>query len=279
MVQTCVVTVTETICGNLSGSSTLTVTINPTPTPSAPDVNICIGGTASLTATGGGGSTFTWFSANGNSVGTGNPITVNSPGNYYVEETDVNGCKAKDYLLVTAYPQPIAGIMHCLLPVAILMETSLPTFSYRPLAEEDMLSHGQVPALWDLQYRILSQFLQRNNSVLVTEPVHGCTKLATPSFAYLQIPANCLPALVLLEVLLLLKMVLIAITTRLPQFCLSHYYLEFRRWVFGSGPSVIINIPHPVCTCLLFKQVYWLLLEYFHLFTIQFLPLPTSRQP
>jgi hypothetical protein len=111
VLATATVTVSETICGNLTGTSSYNVTINPTPTPFAADVNICIGGTATLTATGGGGSTFNWFnSTNGNNIGTGNPITVNNPGNYYVEETDVNGCKAIDYLQVNAFPQPIAGI-------------------------------------------------------------------------------------------------------------------------------------------------------------------------
>lgn len=109
--QTATVTMTETICGTLVGSSnTLTVTIHPTPTPSSSDIDICIGGTATFTVSGGTGSTFDWYTASSVFVGSGSTITVSSPGNYYVTETDINGCKANDYVQANAYPQPIVTI-------------------------------------------------------------------------------------------------------------------------------------------------------------------------
>jgi hypothetical protein len=183
VVQTAIVTVTETICGNLSGSATHTVTIHPTPTPSAADVNICIGGSATLTASGGGGSTLTGSILPIKYVGTGNPITVSSPGNYYVEETDINGCKAKDYLQVIAYPQPTVGISPQSVPQCdangnLISSVSLQTFNGSGYTFAWSASGGGTIS-GSTAVNPITATTTGTYTVVVTEPTHNCTASAS----------------------------------------------------------------------------------------------------
>lgn len=86
-----------------SFSETQDVTVNPTPNASAGnDTSICLGGTATLTAT--GGSSYLWN--NGLTTAT---ITVspNATTSYNVRVTSASGCVDRDTVAVTVLPTPV----------------------------------------------------------------------------------------------------------------------------------------------------------------------------
>ncbi len=87
-------------------SETQDVTVNPTPNASAGnDTSICLGGTATLTAT--GGASYLW-----NNGQTTASITV-SPGAttaYNVRVTSASGCVDRDTVLVTVLPTPVVAL-------------------------------------------------------------------------------------------------------------------------------------------------------------------------
>lgn len=94
---------------NCVDSTTSIVTINPNPNITINDVDICAGKTAQLSVLNGSASdTYQW--SNGN---TGNVITVSPPATtlFWVNATDVNGCKDSDSAFVTIHPLPIAQFM------------------------------------------------------------------------------------------------------------------------------------------------------------------------
>jgi len=174
--------VVEAICGNLKDSSTAVITINPSPTPNATGASVCYGGSANISVTGGGGSTFNWYTSLGSFVASGSTIPINNPGNYYVEETDVNGCKAKDYVQVNAFPQPIVGISAS---GPVMCNTNNNTLSSN-ITLQTFAGSGYT-FLWST---VGGAFVDPTNSnpitissagsyqVIVTEPVHGCTDTA-----------------------------------------------------------------------------------------------------
>ncbi|MBI3502885.1 MAG: gliding motility-associated C-terminal domain-containing protein [Bacteroidetes bacterium] len=80
------------------------VTVNPLPTVTVPNTTICIGGAATLTAS--GGTSYSW--SNGS---TSNPISVNPPSTttYIVVGTNASGCSGSASVTVSVSPPPIAS--------------------------------------------------------------------------------------------------------------------------------------------------------------------------
>lgn len=104
---TATITITETICGNLTGTfTTPVINILPLPTPTAAATGGCTGVNVSLTAT--GGVSYAWFLANGSAIGSGSPLSTPyvAPGNYYVVATGANGCTKIAYALAPTFPEP-----------------------------------------------------------------------------------------------------------------------------------------------------------------------------
>jgi PKD repeat protein len=105
------ITITETICGNLTGSfTTPIINILPIPIITAAATSGCNGVNTTLSGT--GGVTYNWFLASGTSLGSGNPFSTPyvAPGNYYVVATAANGCKAIAYTQAATYPEPTVSI-------------------------------------------------------------------------------------------------------------------------------------------------------------------------
>jgi len=98
-------TVTLTVTDSLGCTNSISqlVNINPPPTITAgPDISICQGQVATLSAS--GGVSYVWSPG-----GTGNNIVV-SPGSnttYIVTGTDPNGCSSTDTIQVTVNPNPV----------------------------------------------------------------------------------------------------------------------------------------------------------------------------
>jgi hypothetical protein len=97
---------TAFIPNTCSFSETQDVTVNPSPNASAGnDTSICLGGTATLTAT--GGTAYLW-----NNGLTSATITV-SPGTttpYSVRVTSADGCIDRDTVVVTVLPTPVVNL-------------------------------------------------------------------------------------------------------------------------------------------------------------------------
>ncbi len=89
-------TVEYTTNGPCPQSSTQTVTVNPLPPVDAQDVSICVGGTATITAT--GAVTYTWN--NGLGAGQSHNVTPATTTTYTVTGTDANGCVNTDIMTV-----------------------------------------------------------------------------------------------------------------------------------------------------------------------------------
>jgi len=95
--------VTGTDANGCVNSDTVTISINPLPTITAsPDVWVCVGDSAQISAT--GGTSYTWSPTSGlSNPNSSNPMAA--PANttlYVVTGTDANGCSNTDSVLVTA---------------------------------------------------------------------------------------------------------------------------------------------------------------------------------
>lgn len=127
------VSVSETICLTQTGTANLAISFLPAPVITATGANICIGGSATLSAS--GGVTYDWFPSSGPpSIGSGASVSVTSSGNYYVTGTGSNGCTANAYVLVNAFPQPTVSISTGDIPVCdtngvMLNTVNLSTFN------------------------------------------------------------------------------------------------------------------------------------------------------
>lgn len=100
-------TVTGTNATGCTNSSTITLTVNPLPAVSAgADRFICLGDTATLTAT--GASTYGWSPSTGLSSSAGSTVTAfpASSRTYVVTGTDGNGCTNRDTVVVHVLPLP-----------------------------------------------------------------------------------------------------------------------------------------------------------------------------
>ncbi len=94
---------------NCVDSTTTTVTVNPNPNITINDVDICAGKTAQLSVLNGSASdTYQW--SNGN---TGDVIIVSPPATtlFWVNATDINGCKDSDSAFVNIHAVPSAQFM------------------------------------------------------------------------------------------------------------------------------------------------------------------------
>ena len=101
-------TLTGTDVNGCSDTAQVTVTVNQLPAISAgADQSICVGSTASLTAT--GGATYLWSPATDLSCVTcSNPAATPATSTVYtVTGTDLNGCVNTDQLVVTVNPLPV----------------------------------------------------------------------------------------------------------------------------------------------------------------------------
>lgn len=89
-----------------SFGETQDVTVNPTPNASAGnDTSICLGGTATLTAT--GGSSYLWNNGQTTATITVNPTVTTS---YNVRVTSASGCVDLDTVVVTVLPTPVVSL-------------------------------------------------------------------------------------------------------------------------------------------------------------------------
>ncbi len=96
------VTITDSL--GCSAADSITVTINQLPVANAgPDKDICIGASATLTASGGG--TYLWSNGATTNTITVNPIITT---NYIVTVTNGNGCQASDTAIVNVHALPTA---------------------------------------------------------------------------------------------------------------------------------------------------------------------------
>ncbi|MES2800082.1 MAG: PKD domain-containing protein [Bacteroidota bacterium] len=100
-------TVSGTSAAGCVNTDQVVVTVNPLPTISAGiDKAICIGGSTTITAT--GGSTYTWSPATGLSATSGATVTANpaSTQTYTVTGTSAAGCTNTDQMILTVNPLP-----------------------------------------------------------------------------------------------------------------------------------------------------------------------------
>jgi hypothetical protein len=107
----------ENSCGN-SACQSVTVTVNPAPVAptsvSASPNPICVGGSSTLTYSGGSGTTFRWYtsSCGGTLVGSGNnlPVSPTITTTYYGRWENSCGNSACQSVTVTVNPAPVAPI-------------------------------------------------------------------------------------------------------------------------------------------------------------------------
>ncbi|MBK8845775.1 MAG: gliding motility-associated C-terminal domain-containing protein [Bacteroidetes bacterium] len=108
---TYIYTLTVSDTSGCNNTDSVVVTINPLPSISvSPSTNdtICAGDTVTLTGSGAG--TFVWYNNDSliNSIGTGNPFTVNPvlTTTYYTIGSDVNGCEDIDSVTIYVFTPP-----------------------------------------------------------------------------------------------------------------------------------------------------------------------------
>jgi hypothetical protein len=102
---TTVYTVTAIGPFGCSSSTSVTVTVRPTPEVAISGANICMGGSTTITATGGG--TYLWNTGSTASVITVSPTSSTT---YTVTVTNVNGCSATLSRVVTVSQPPLVNI-------------------------------------------------------------------------------------------------------------------------------------------------------------------------
>ncbi|OWY20584.1 hypothetical protein C7N43_08065, partial [Sphingobacteriales bacterium UPWRP_1] len=100
-------TVTATVAGGCTATAQSTVFVSPQPPANAgPDQGICIGGSATLQAS--GGSLYQWN--NGGGSGLAVSVSPTTTTTYTVTVTDNNTCTATDQVTVTVNPLPVPTI-------------------------------------------------------------------------------------------------------------------------------------------------------------------------
>ncbi len=97
--------VTVTNRFNCTGTSTSTVTVSPLPTATIAGNNICVGGTATLLAS--GGTSYVWSNA---ATTAAISVSPNTNTTYTVTVTNANGCTASTSRQVTINPLPTAAV-------------------------------------------------------------------------------------------------------------------------------------------------------------------------
>lgn len=105
--STTVYTVTGTNAAGCTNTTTVTVTVNSNPVVSVPAATICVGATATLTAT--GATTYSWTPITGLSSGVGSSVTANpsTTTSYTVTGTTAAGCTGTTEVVVTVNTAPI----------------------------------------------------------------------------------------------------------------------------------------------------------------------------
>ncbi|HEX5001054.1 MAG TPA: PKD domain-containing protein [Bacteroidia bacterium] len=106
-VTTTTYTVTATDANGCTNTATVTVTVNPLPVINvSPDQSICLGQTATLTAS--GAVTYSW-SPSGNTTSTIN-VSPSASTTYAVTGTNANGCSATNFVSVNVNPLPVVSL-------------------------------------------------------------------------------------------------------------------------------------------------------------------------
>jgi hypothetical protein len=109
-------TVTVTDSGGCTSSSQVTVTVNPLPTASIVETDmsgdpndgeICNGGQATLTAS--GGTSYQWSNSVNTAINTVSPTTTTT---YTVTVTDSNGCTDTEDFQIIVNPLPTVSLCH-----------------------------------------------------------------------------------------------------------------------------------------------------------------------
>ncbi len=132
------VTVTVTASSGCTASATQQINIYQNPVANAgPDKSICIGGSTTITGT--GGSTYQWMpatalSSTSDAIVTANPTVTTT---YNLVVTNSNGCTASDAMILTVNPLPVvnAGIDKTICPgvPTQLTATGASTYQWTPV--------------------------------------------------------------------------------------------------------------------------------------------------
>ncbi|MCD6013183.1 MAG: hypothetical protein K0Q79_3045 [Flavipsychrobacter sp.] len=178
-------TTTYTITGidRCVNSATITVTVNPLPAITAPGATICMGQSATLTAS--GGVSYTWAPATGLSAVAGSTVSASPTANtnYTVTGTDANGCVKKviSTVLVNLTPAVTTGptVTICDRSSATLSASGASTYSWAPATGLSSTVGSSVSA---------SPSTSTVYTVTGTSP-YGCTNTAT-----LNVNVNSLPS-------------------------------------------------------------------------------------
>lgn len=121
------ITLTVTVGSCSSPQSTQQVVVNPFPAISVtPDVDICTGASTTLTASGPGGTTYSWFPATGLSATTGASVTATPAATtaYTVTGTSA-GCNGTAAVTVTVNPFPVVTVSPLTTTVCAGVSTTL----------------------------------------------------------------------------------------------------------------------------------------------------------
>lgn len=173
--------VQTTINGCTSPRTSVTVTVNPIPVaPTASGATICSGSTASLSATGPGGS-YQWYSAatGGNLLATNSSYTTSAltaTTTYYVQTT-INGCtSARTPVIVTVNPIPAAPTVS---PITICSGSTAFLSATAPggIYEWYAAASGGIPLAINSSYTTPS--LTGTTTYYVQTTVNGCISQRT----------------------------------------------------------------------------------------------------
>lgn len=128
-------TVTGTAASGCTNTSTIAITVNPTPTitATASSTSLCVGNSATMTAS--GANTYAWMpgSLSGSSI----TITPSSTTTYSVTGTDINGCTSQQTITITVGSVPTVTASTstpniCTGSSATLVGTGTTTYSWMP---------------------------------------------------------------------------------------------------------------------------------------------------
>jgi len=182
-------TTTYTVTYDLNGctnTANTTVTVNPQPTVNVPDVTICAGQTATLTATPSvGGGTYSW-TPGGMTTQTIN-VTPGSTTTYYVTYT-LNGCTATDSGTVTINSNPVIQVVNdTICPGQTGSLTAIPnspggTYSWTPggATTQTMTASPGATTTYTVTYNVAG-CIGTGSGQIVVKPQPTITANATPA--------------------------------------------------------------------------------------------------
>ena len=164
-------TVTGTDVNSCVNTATISISVNPLPIVSASSSTICVGDTATVTAS--GASTYIWNTSATTASITTSPSTTT---HYNVTGTDVNNCKNTVTATVTVNPLPVITINHpsiCIGNTATL--TASGAFTYTWNTNDTTSSIVQSPTV-------------TTHYIVVATNTNSCVKTATASIIVNPLP-------------------------------------------------------------------------------------------